>query len=148
MYEPMRQGYDALLAEMKEEFASEVESLSFVQLSRWANTPAGTVIMQSPMEEFVDVGFEFGECPEIFCEMSMEQLSELGEYDVIIYPVGPDGEPTEDFLPVIESNVWKSLPQVMEGRALGVKIPTTLISYKGGEIMLTSLSEGLRGLPD
>ncbi|GAA3522365.1 iron-siderophore ABC transporter substrate-binding protein [Amycolatopsis ultiminotia] len=151
--ESLSQEYDVLVAELKKEFASKIESLTFVYLNRYANTPEGQVEMQ-PSGQFAaryatEAGLKIAECPggKTRCALSMEQLSELAEEDVIIYPLGPGGTPTEDFAPVLGSNVWKSLPQVTAGRAIGVKYPTSLSGFHQGTLNLTGLREALRGLP-
>ena len=42
---------------------------------------------------------------------------------MITYPVDAEGEPTEPFVPVVETNTWQALPQVTSGHALGVFCP-------------------------
>ena len=78
--------------------------------------------------------------------MSFEQLGELSKYDVITYPVDAEGQPTEPFAPVVETNTWKALPAVTSGHALGVFCPGNN-SYGAVLRYLESLDSALATLP-
>jgi iron complex transport system substrate-binding protein len=66
--------------------------------------------------------------------------------DVIIYPLGADGAVTPEFAPVLETNIWQSIPQTNEGRALGVQCDRTS-TYSSKIVNLESLKEALGTLP-
>ncbi len=78
--------------------------------------------------------------------MPFEQIGELSKYDVILYPVDAEGQPTEPFAPVVETNTWKALPAVTSGHALGVFCPGNN-SYGAVLRYLDSLDNALATLP-
>jgi iron complex transport system substrate-binding protein len=65
---------------------------------------------------------------------------------VITYPVDAEGEPTEPFVPVVETNTWNALPAVSSGHALGVFCPGNN-SYGAVLQYLESLDSALATLP-
>lgn len=151
--------YDALVAEIRDEYADLLSSTTFMVLQRWGGdfTPeAGTLNMEYPGSYCTayaeDAGLDIiPEAPAdgtLDMELSMEQLSDtVADADVIIYPLGADGNVTPEFAPVLESNIWQSLPQVQEGRALGVQCNRTA-TYESKIVNLESLRGTLGTLPE
>jgi iron complex transport system substrate-binding protein len=151
--------YDALVAEIKDEYAERLGSTTFMVLQRWGGdfTPeAGTLNMEYPGSYCTayaeDAGLDIiPEAPAdgtLDMELSMEKLSDtVADADVIIYPLEADGSVKPEFAPVLETNIWKSLPQVEEGRALGVQCNRTA-TYASKVPNLESLKEALGRLPE
>ncbi|MCC6891997.1 MAG: ABC transporter substrate-binding protein, partial [Anaerolineae bacterium] len=61
-------------------------------------------------------------------------------------PVDAEGQPTEPFAAVVETNTWKALPAVTSGRALGLFCPGNN-SYGAVLQYLDSLDRALATLP-
>lgn len=134
--------------------ADLIASTSFVDVSRgdWSD-PGTFYIADIGCSEIGrdDVGLDLPQAPEgedplAYANLSFEQLSSLADYDVITYPVDEDGQPTEPFVPVIETNTWKALPAVTSGRAVGVFCPGNG-SYGQVNRYLESLDSALAKLP-
>jgi iron complex transport system substrate-binding protein len=154
-----RAEYDALVAEIKDEYAELLGSTTFMVLQRWGGdfTPeAGTLNMEYPGSYCTayaeDAGLDIiPEAPAdgtLDMELSMEKLSDtVADADVIIYPLEADGSVKPEFAPVLETNIWKSIPQVEEGRALGVQCNRTA-TYASKVPNLESLKEALGTLPE
>lgn len=157
-FEAAKADYDALIAEIQSEYGDLLDSTTFTFLNRWSSaseaefaveyansyctayaTDAGLEILpEAPSEELDGPG----------PSQSIEGLGDVAaDVDVLIYPLGADGTVTADFAPVLESNVWQALPQVADGRALGVRCnwgPT----YASKVVNLESLKEALATLPE
>jgi iron complex transport system substrate-binding protein len=146
--------FESLLAGIKDEYADIIGTTSFVDVIRWSSSDPGTfAIADIGCSEIArdDVGLNLpeaaeGDDPLAWTALSYEQLGELSAYDVITYPVDVNGDPTEPFLPVVETNTWKALPAVTTGHALGVFCPGNN-SY--GQVIryLDSLDTALASLP-
>jgi iron complex transport system substrate-binding protein len=108
------------LASIGDKYADVVASTSFVDVNRWSSSDPGTfAIADIGCSEIArdEVGMNFPEAEEgadplAWTSLSFEQLGELSEYDVITYPVDAEGQPTEPFTPVVETNSWQALPAV------------------------------------
>ncbi|MFC7619388.1 ABC transporter substrate-binding protein [Microlunatus sp. GCM10028923] len=148
--------YDALIAEIQDQYGDLFDSTTFSFLNNWTGsagefaveyahsyctayaTEAGLRILPDPPSEELD-----GPGPS----QSIEGLSDLAaSVDVLVYPLGADREVNPKFKPTMGTNVWTSLPQVKDGRALGVRcnIGPTYASKIGN---LESLKEALSTLP-
>lgn len=142
------------VSEIKETHGEIIDDTSFVNLDRWDNSDPGTFsIADFGCVEIAqdDIGMDFpkaaeGEDPLGWTSLPFEQLAELSEYDVITYPVDAEGNPTEPFAPVVESNTWQALPAVNSGRALGLHCPGNN-SYGPVLKYLDSLADALATLP-
>jgi len=146
--------FEERLTGIQEKYTEIIETTSFVDVIRWSSSDAGTfAIADIGCSEIArdDVGLNLPEAAEgadplAWTAMSFEQLGELSAYDVITYPVDAEGQPTEPFVPVVETNTWKALPAVNSGHALGVFCPGNN-SY--GQVIryLDSLDSALASLP-
>ncbi|MFI7135171.1 ABC transporter substrate-binding protein [Nonomuraea sp. NPDC050153] len=151
--------YDALISEIKDEHADLLSSTTFKVLQRWGGdfTPeAGTLNMEYPgsycTSYAIDAGLDIiPDAPangDLDLELSMEQLSDtVADADVILYPLEADGSVKPEFAPVLKTNIWKSLPQVKDGRALGIRCNRTM-TYASKVPTLESLKEALATLPE
>lgn len=158
-FEAGKAQYDAFVAEIRDEYADLLSSTTFMVLQRWGGdfTPeAGTLNMEYPGSYCTAYAEDAGlgiipEAPAdgtLDMELSMEQLSDtVADADVIIYPLEADGSVKPEFAPVLETNIWRSLPQVQEGRALGVQCNRTA-TYTSKIVNLESLKEKLGTLPE
>lgn len=123
--------FETLLSGIQETYAEVIADTSFVDVIRWASSDPGTfAIADIGCSEIGrdEVGMDYpeaaeGEDPLAWTALSFEQIGELADYDVITYPVDAEGEPIEPFVPVVETNAWQALPQVNDGRAIGVFCP-------------------------
>lgn len=146
--------FEQHLAQIKDKYSAIIADTSFVDLNRWTSSDPGTfAIADIGCSEIArdEVGLKLpeapaGENPLAWTALSFEQLGELSKYDVITYPIGADGQPTEPFLPVVETNTWKALPAATSGRALGVFCPGNN-SYGAVLQYLDSLDAALATLP-
>ncbi|WP_127473885.1 ABC transporter substrate-binding protein [Microbacterium sulfonylureivorans] len=146
--------FEELLARIQESYGEIIADTSFVDIIRWDSSDPGTfAIADIGCSEIArdDVGLNLpeaaeGEDPLAWTARPFEQLSELTEYDVITYPVDAEGQPTEPFVPVVETNTWKALPAVTSGHALGVFCPGNN-SYGQVNRYLESLDSALASLP-
>lgn len=146
--------FEERLAEIQEKYGEIIDGTSFVDVIRWASSDPGTfAIADIGCSEIArdEVGMDFpeaaeGDDPLAWTSLSFEQLGELSEYDVITYPVDAEGQPTEPFVPVVETNTWQALPAVTSGRALGVFCPGNN-SYGSVLRYLDSLDSALATLP-
>lgn len=146
--------FEERLAEIQEEHREIIDDASFVDVIRWASSDPGTfAIADIGCSEIArdEVGMDFPEAAEgadplAWTSLSFEQIGELSEYDVITYPVDAEGQPTEPFVPVVETNTWNALPAVSSGHALGVFCPGNN-SYGSVLQYLESLDSALATLP-
>jgi iron complex transport system substrate-binding protein len=142
------------VAKIQETYAQIIADTSFVDISRgtW-NDPGTFYIADIGCSEIArdDVGLNLpeaaaGEDPLAYASLPFEQIGELSAYDVITYPVDAQGQPTEPFAPVVETNTWKALPAVTSGHALGLFCPGNN-SYGAVLQYLDSLDTALASLP-
>jgi iron complex transport system substrate-binding protein len=146
--------FDARLTGIKQKYAAFVADSSFVDITRYSSSDPGTfAIADIGCSEIArdEVGMDFpkaaeGADPLAYTALSFEQLGELSKYDVITYPVDAAGQPTEPFLPVVQTSTWKALPEVTSGHALGVFCPGNN-SYGAVLQYLESLDKALATLP-
>ncbi|MBJ3785850.1 ABC transporter substrate-binding protein [Devosia sediminis] len=142
------------LADIQQKYGDLIADTSFVDVNRWSSSDPGTfAIADIGCSEIGrdEVGIDYPEAPEgadplAWTSYSFEQLGELAQYDVITYPVGADGEPTEPFVPVVETNTWQALPAVASGHAIGLFCPGNN-SYGAVLQYLASLDAALATLP-
>lgn len=148
--------YEALAAEIHEEHADLLESTTFTFLNSWGTdgefafdypnsyctahaTDAGvTVLPVAPTVEEDGPGLS----------RSIEGLGDfVADVDVLVYPLLADGSVKPAFAPILESNIWTVLPQVVEGRAVGVRCPN-IMTYPVRVEGLKSLQEALATLSE
>ncbi|MGB4778959.1 ABC transporter substrate-binding protein [Microbacterium sp.] len=146
--------FEDKIATMKQTYADIIANTKFVNVDRWASSDPGTFsVADFGCVEIAqgDLGMDFpqaaeGEDPLGWTSLPFEQLAELSQYDVITYPVDAEGNPTEPFAPVVETNTWQALPAVNSGRALGLFCPGNN-SYGPVLQYLDSLDAALATLP-
>lgn len=146
--------FEKLTTGIKERHGDRIASSKFVDVSRgdWSD-PGTFIIADIGCSEIArdDIGLNLPEAAEgtdplAYESLPFEQLSSLAKYDVVTYPVTEAGEPTEPFVPVIETNTWKALPAVKSGNAVGVFCPGNG-SYGQVNRYLASLDAALAKLP-
>jgi iron complex transport system substrate-binding protein len=143
--------FEEHVARIQETYREVIDDTSFVALDRYASSdPATFVITHIGCVEIAqdEVGLNLPEHPDGKNgeTQSFEQIGELSRYDVILYPVDAEGQATEPFAPVVETNAWKALPAVNSGHALGVFCPGNN-SYGSVLRYLDSLDRALATLP-
>ncbi|WP_419992708.1 ABC transporter substrate-binding protein [Streptomyces boninensis] len=158
-FEAGKAEYDALISDIKEEHAEVLKSTTFMALQRWGGNfsqQAGTLSLEYPGSYCTSYAEDAGldivpEAPangDLAKELSMEKLGDtVADADVLLYPLEADGKVKPEFEPVLESNIWKSLPQVKEGRALGVQCNQTS-TYASKVPNVKSLKEKLGRLSE
>ncbi len=123
--------FEVKVASIKKTHADVIARAKFVDVSRgdWSD-PGTFFIADIGCSEIArdDLGLSLpeaaeGEDPLAYTSLPFEQISSLAEYDVITYPVGADGHPTEPFQEVLATNTWQALPAVTSGHAVGVFCP-------------------------
>ena len=140
-----RQGVEAF----REKYADLIARTTFAEADRWASQEAGLFVLNwSVCSEVAraDLGLDLADLGEGGQQLSFEQIGELSEYDVILYPVDHEGNVPERFAPVMETNAWKALPAVTSGRALGTYCNGDR-SYQFASQYLDSLDRALAALP-
>lgn len=146
--------FEDKVAEIQKTYGEIIGGTSFVNVDRWESSDPGTFsIADFGCVEIAqdDIGMDFpraaeGEEPLGWTSLPFEQIAELSKYDVITYPVDAEGQPTEPFAPVVETNTWQALPAVSSGRALGLFCPGNN-SYGPVLRYLDSLDSALASLP-
>lgn len=124
-YEQQKEEFNEKVASIKETYSDIIESTAFINLNRWAASETGMFAVDNTGCAEIAVS-ELGiELPTLtddapYETRSFEQLSDLSQYDVILYPVDREGEVQSDFEPVVETNTWQALPTVQSDQALGV----------------------------
>lgn len=147
--------FEERLTGIQETYREIIDGTTFVDVIRWSSSDPGTfAIADIGCSEIGrdDVGLNLPEAAEgadplAWTSLPFEQLSELSAYDVVTYPVDAEGEPTEPFAPVVETNTWQALPAVTSGHALGVFCPGNN-SYGQVNRYLESLDSALATLPE
>lgn len=140
-----RQGADAF----REKHSEILASATFAEIGRWASQEAGIFALNWSICSEVaraDLGLNLRDLGEGGEQRSYEQIGELAEYDVILYPVDHEGQVLAHFVPVMETNAWKALPAVTSGRALGTYCNGDR-SYQFALQYLDSLDRALATLP-
>lgn len=137
--------YDELLVTIKQDYADVLETAKIVETYRFAGAESGQfAINQSLCSEVArDEGILDFEEP---VAMSFEQIGDLAEYDLILYPATSEGQPTAGIQPLLETNAWNLLPAVEAGHAQGVYCPWGR-SYGFMSQYLTGLEQALAALP-
>lgn len=143
--------FEEHVATIQETYREIIDGTSFVMLDRYASSdPATFVVTHIGCIEIAqdDIGLNLPEHPEGTNGevQSFEQIGELSAYDVILYPVNAEGQATEPFAPVVDTNAWQALPAVNSGHALGVFCPGNN-SYGAVLRYLDSLDQALATLP-
>jgi iron complex transport system substrate-binding protein len=146
--------FTAKVTKIKGTYSKVIADAKFVAVDRWDSSDPGTfVITDIGCVEIAadDLGLNTpkaaaGGDPLAWTDLPFEKIAELSRYDVILYPVGADGQPKKAFAPVVESNTWKALPTVSSGRALGVFCAGNN-SYGPVLQYLDSLDRALASLP-
>ncbi|MGO1183940.1 MAG: ABC transporter substrate-binding protein [Micrococcaceae bacterium] len=156
--------YETLVAELRDEFADLLDSTGFVVLNAFGGGTGPTGAAEFFWEYadsfctnyFGDVGLKIlpenpvvEEVGDTGLNVSIEQLSDtVADADAIIYPLGADGNVKPEFEATLNSNIWQSLPQVQDGRAVGVQCNSTAHTYATKIPSLESLKEALATLPE
>jgi len=139
---------------LQQRYRSIIDGTTFVDVTRYSSSDPGTfAIADIGCSEIArdEVGLNLpraaeGADPLAWTALPFEQIGELSKYDVITYPVDAAGKPTEPFVPVVETNTWKALPEVTSGNAVGVFCPGNN-SYGSVIRYLESLDGALATLP-
>lgn len=146
--------FEGSIAKIKQTYADTITNTKFVNVDRYSSSDPGTfVIADIGCVEIAqnDVGLNFpkapaGSDPLAYTALPFEQIAKLSEYNVITYPADAEGQVTEVFAPVVETNTWKALPTVQSGHAVGVFCPGNN-SYGAVLRYLESLDKALAALP-
>ena len=139
------QQFQARADEIHEKYSSKIDGKSFVAVAAWSagtywNQTSGTYVPH----KLEAAGLTFPK--EEGAEYSMEELGLISDYDVVVYPVKPDGTATPEVQAMIDSELFKNLPAVKAGRVLAVS-HTDAFTYSSGLAALDSLEEQLEKLP-
>lgn len=122
-FNEQKEDYDDLVAQIQQDYGDALKNTQIVEAYRWdGQDPATFGINNSLCAEIArDEGIiDFAPATE---EASVEQISSLSEYDLILYSGTSDGQPTEAMTPLLEANAWKALPAVQSGHAQPVYCP-------------------------
>ena len=146
-----KKAYEDRIAGIKKTYSKVITDTSFAALDRYSSSDPGTfVVTYIGCVEIaqVDIGMNLPPHPagNNGEKLSFEQIGSLSKYNVLLYPVGATGQPTEAFAPVVATNAWKALPAVTSGKALGVFCPGNN-SYGAVVRYLESLDKALATLP-
>ncbi|WP_207836772.1 ABC transporter substrate-binding protein [Williamsia soli] len=137
--------FHARADEIHQKYADKIDGKKFVAVASWSpgtfwDQNSGTYVPHKL--EAAGLTFPTAEGQE----RSYEQLGMLADYDVIVYPVKPDGSATPEVQAMLDSELFKSLPAVQAGRVLAVAY-TDPFTYSSGMASLNSLDEQLAKLP-
>jgi iron complex transport system substrate-binding protein len=143
--------YDNLINKMRTDHETILSSATFALINRHKSTKEGQFLVEGRSFYCTTFGTELGiKFPETSNQpgdqTSMERIGDLARYNVLLYPLGPDGGPKQEVLPVLDSNSWKALAQVSSDRTRGLTC-TGGLSYPDGVTNLKSLDKALSTLP-
>lgn len=151
-----REEYEAAAAEVHAKYRDKIDGISFAAVDVYESIDPGMFSREysgsytTNIAEDAGLVFEGaatdGDGGAFSEDVSFELLGTLAGYDVLVYPLGPDGQPTEQTRQLLESEVWKALPAVQAGRVLGVAY-TDALTYPGAMKSLQSLAAALEALP-
>lgn len=144
-----RAAYEERVARIRETYADVIETTTFAEVSRGEFLDPGLFVLNGSLCSEVaraDLGLDIADLGDGGEERSFEQLGELADYDVLIFPVDHDGNVPDDFAPVTETNAWNALEAVTSGRAVGVYCPWSR-SYDFSSQYMDSLDAALASLP-
>ncbi|MBN9792698.1 hypothetical protein DMP17_29525 [Pseudonocardia sp. TMWB2A] len=150
-FEARKTEYDNLIAKMRTDRKDVLASSTFALINRHKSTKEGQFLVEGRSFYCTTFGTELGvKFPETANQpgdqTSMERIGDLAKYSALLYPLGPDGNPKPEVLPVLDSNAWKALPQASSNRTRGVTC-TGGLSYPDGIANLKSLDTALSTLP-
>jgi len=134
-YEETQEAYDERAAELSEKYADVLDGLQFGHVGSYGDITAGQFHREFAgswgTNIATDVGVEYygevkdpsdGGSAEVSEYPSIEELPDsLGDADVITYSLQTDGTPAESVQYVLDSPLWKNLPAVKDGRAIGIQ---------------------------
>jgi iron complex transport system substrate-binding protein len=137
--------YDARAEQIRSEHASQIEGKKVMAIASWDTgsfwlMPSGTYTAHIP--EQVGMVFPEGEAEEL----SMERLGELAQYDVIVYPVQPDGTPTPAVQAILDSELFRTLPAATSNRLIPLAYDQQL-NYDASLVALESIDAALNNFP-
>lgn len=115
--------WDADVAAFQAKYADLLGRTTFAEVNRGSRQLPGVFTLNGAVCSEVaraSLGLDIVDLGEGGEERSFEQIGELADFDVILYPVDHNGEVLLDFQPVMETNAWQALPAVAAGRAVGV----------------------------
>jgi iron complex transport system substrate-binding protein len=122
-HEEQKARYDDLVTQIQQEYGDTLKTAKVVEAYRWDAEDAGKFSINGSLcaEVVRDEGIvDFA--PTAF-SVSFEQISNLAENDLVLYPASIDGKPSEAIAPVMAANAWKALPAVRSGQAQGIYCP-------------------------
>ena len=128
-YGESRDDYEALVAEINDEFAELFADTTFAALCTVCGVYEGAVTREfassyvSNLFDDLDATFA-GEAADGSHaeEVSLELLGEaFGDADVIVYGVQADGSPEPGMEELFDSPLWQTLPAVQAGRVIEVR---------------------------
>ncbi|MBC2931590.1 ABC transporter substrate-binding protein [Nocardioides sp. zg-1228] len=134
-YAENQEAYEARAAELTDKYADVLEGLDFGHVGSYGDVTAGQFHREFAgswgTNIATDIGVTYygevkdptdGGSAEVSEYPSIEELPDsLGDADVITYSVQGDGTPVEAVQYVLDSPLWKNLPAVEDGMAVGVR---------------------------
>lgn len=147
--------YEARAAEIEEQFADELDGVTFGGICADCDEGAGTFTVEYASSyttnQFDDLGLEFPGEPadpeDVHAEtLSLEQLTEtFSDIDVIVYKVDADGTAPEPLATIQQSDAWKALPAVQAGHVIEVE-HARAATYRTALLALDSIEAQLEAL--
>lgn len=139
--------YEARIAEIRDTYSDQIDSLTFVAVASWE---AGIFYTQNADSYLstvpLDLGFTLPTTAS--AEFSIEELpTELEQYDVIIYGSGPGGVPTPETQALLDSPLFQGLSAVRAGNVIALAYDVEQ-SFDAAMVALDSLESGLAQLSD
>ncbi|MFB4312163.1 ABC transporter substrate-binding protein [Actinomadura sp. GTD37] len=152
--------YDKKAGELRAKYADALGGLEFGHLGAYGDRSAGTFL-----REFTDswgtnipqdVGVKYygqvakkgGGSKDVSETPSLEELPEsFGDADAITYTLQPDGEPAPEVQYVLDSELWKRLPAVKDGKVFPLRY-TEAATYESAMKTLDEIDRALAPLLD
>jgi iron complex transport system substrate-binding protein len=138
--------YEARAAAIADEFADTLAATTWATFSpaepgSWfllsPEWPDNAVISRAGVQ-FSDAVVELGDSSDDYAaERSLEELTLLGDADVILVPADPDGNIDATMQPYLESPIWQALPAVQAGNVFPAPWGTSSIGM--ADDLLTAL---------
>lgn len=138
--------YDTRADQIRADHASKIEGKKVIAISAWDSgsfwiMPSGSYTAHIP--ERVGMTFPEGEAEEL----SVERLGDLAQYDVIVYPIQPDGSPTPAVQEILDSELFQALPAARANRLIPLAYDQQL-NYDASLVALESIDAALVAFPN
>ncbi|MCD4532818.1 ABC transporter substrate-binding protein [Nocardioides sp. cx-169] len=140
---------DAELAEVKEQFGEAMSGLQATSLAAFDSTLLIDTSKSLTYQRLAAAGFGYNptytDNPERYVtELSLENVADLADQDLILFDVGLDGRPDPETQAVMETASFKRLPAVVKGNVFPLT-SGTIYTFAAAEQQVADLIAAAEG---